>query len=84
MENKFDVAIVGAGPAGSAAAIKLARSGYDVLVLEKTQIPGQRNVSGGVLFGSFVNGLGLIDLVPEFESVAPVERKIVGHELYLL
>ncbi|MCX8201643.1 MAG: FAD-dependent oxidoreductase [Candidatus Caldarchaeum sp.] len=82
--DKFDVIVVGAGLAGSAAAIQLARSGYDVLVLEKAQLPGHRNVSGGVIFGAFQNGLGLIDLLPDFESAAPVERKITGHELYLL
>ncbi|MCS6785003.1 MAG: FAD-dependent oxidoreductase, partial [Candidatus Caldarchaeum sp.] len=84
MADKFDVIVVGAGLAGSAAAIQLARSGYDVLVLEKAQLPGHRNVSGGVIFGAFQNGLGLIDLLPDFESAAPVERKITGHELYLL
>ncbi|MEM2807399.1 MAG: FAD-dependent oxidoreductase, partial [Candidatus Caldarchaeum sp.] len=84
MVDKFDVIVVGAGPAGSAAAIKLAREGFDVLVLEKAQLPGQRNVSGGVLFGGFENGLGLVDLVPEFEEQAPVERKIAGHELYMV
>ncbi|MEM4363159.1 MAG: FAD-dependent oxidoreductase [Candidatus Caldarchaeum sp.] len=84
MAEKFDVVVVGAGPAGSAASLTLARNGYDVLMLEKTQLPGQRNVSGGVLFGGFTDGLGLIDLIPEFEEEAPLERKISGHELYLL
>ena len=82
--EKFDVIVVGAGPAGSAAALTLAREGCDVLMLEKAQLPGQRNVSGGVLFGSFQKGLGLIDLVPDFEGEAPVERKINTHELYIL
>ncbi|MEM1964877.1 MAG: FAD-dependent oxidoreductase [Candidatus Caldarchaeum sp.] len=84
MTEKFDVIVVGAGPAGSAAALTLAREGYDVLMVEKAQLPGQRNVSGGVLFGGFRDGLGLIDLIPEFEHEAPVERKISAHELYLL
>ncbi|MEM0442665.1 MAG: FAD-dependent oxidoreductase [Candidatus Caldarchaeum sp.] len=84
MADRFDVVVVGAGPAGSAAAITLAREGYDVIMLEKAQLPGQRNVSGGVLFGGFIKGLGLIDLLPEFEQEAPVERRITGHELYLI
>ncbi|MCS6769536.1 MAG: FAD-dependent oxidoreductase [Candidatus Caldarchaeum sp.] len=84
MADRFDVVVVGAGPAGSAAAITLARSGVDVIMLEKAQLPGQRNVSGGVLFGGFVKGLGLIDLLPDFEEQAPIERKISGHELYIL
>jgi len=84
MAEKFDVIVVGAGPAGSAAAITLAREGYNVLMLEKAQLPGQRNVSGGVLFGGFVNNLGLKDLIPDFEEQAPVERKIAAHELYFI
>ncbi len=84
MGEKFDVIVVGAGPAGSAAAITLARKGYDVLILEKAQLPGQRNVSGGVLFGGFQKGLGLVDLIPNFEEEAPLERRISAHELYIL
>jgi len=34
-----DVAIVGAGPAGSSAAIELARSGFSVVVLERDRFP---------------------------------------------
>lgn len=36
---KYDVAVVGAGPAGSAAAIELARAGARVLLLEKSTFP---------------------------------------------
>lgn len=35
----FDAIIVGAGPAGSAAAVHLARDGYSVLLLEKSRFP---------------------------------------------
>ncbi len=35
----FDALIVGAGPAGSAAAVHLARDGYSVLLLEKSRFP---------------------------------------------
>ncbi|MDJ0270555.1 MAG: FAD-dependent oxidoreductase [Aigarchaeota archaeon] len=84
MVEKFDVVVVGAGPAGSAAAITLAREGYDVLLLEKAKVPGHRNITGGVLFGRYLPGYGMIDLIPEFEEEAPLERRIVAHELYAL
>lgn len=48
MEN-FDVAIVGAGPAGSAAAITLARRGYSVAILDKEKFPREK------LCGDFIN-----------------------------
>ncbi|MEZ5281791.1 MAG: FAD-dependent oxidoreductase [Acidimicrobiales bacterium] len=34
-----EVVIVGAGPAGAAAAIELARSGVDALLVDKAQFP---------------------------------------------
>ena len=37
-----DVIVVGAGPAGATAATYLARSGVDVLLLEKSTFPGTR------------------------------------------
>lgn len=47
--ERFDVAIVGAGPAGSAAAISLARKGYAVILLDKAFFPREK------LCGDFVN-----------------------------
>ncbi len=82
--SEYDVIIVGAGPGGSAAALTLARRGVRVLVLEKSRAPGEGNVSGGVLYGDFTKGHGLIDLVPEFESEAPLERKVLSHEVNIL
>src|SRR5277367_2891461 len=38
----YDVAVIGAGPAGAAAAITAARSGSSVLLLEKGSFPRQR------------------------------------------
>jgi flavin-dependent dehydrogenase len=45
----FDVAIVGAGPAGSSAAIRLARSGRKVLLVDKAAFPRDK------LCGEFVS-----------------------------
>ncbi|QXJ20740.1 geranylgeranyl reductase family protein [Actinomadura graeca] len=43
-----DVIVVGAGPAGSAAACHLARSGLDVLILEKTTFPREKVCGDGL------------------------------------
>jgi menaquinone-9 beta-reductase len=47
--QQFDVVIVGAGPAGSSAAIALAREGYSVALLDKEQFPREK------LCGDFLN-----------------------------
>jgi electron transfer flavoprotein-quinone oxidoreductase len=83
-QPEFDVIVIGAGPGGAAAALSLARKGVNVLVLEKAKVPGERNMTGGVLYGDYGRDYGFINLVPEFESVAPVQRKIVSHEVVLL
>ena len=46
----FEVAVVGAGPAGSAAALTLAREGVQVLLLERGTFPGAKNVFGGRIY----------------------------------
>jgi electron transfer flavoprotein-quinone oxidoreductase len=81
---EYDVIVVGAGPGGSAAALTLARKGVKVLLLERTKVPGEANVSGGVLYGDFTKGYGLMDLLPDFESEAPLERKVLSHEVDIL
>jgi electron transfer flavoprotein-quinone oxidoreductase len=48
--SKYEVVIVGAGPAGITAAITLARAGVNVLVLEGGVFPGAENWSGAVYF----------------------------------
>lgn len=44
----YDVAIVGAGPAGSAAAMKLGKAGLRVVLLEKNKLPRSKTCGGGV------------------------------------
>ena len=61
MDEKFDCIIIGAGVAGLAAAMTLARNNLKFLLIEKGEFPGSKNVSGGVLWGS-----DLARLVPEY------------------
>jgi geranylgeranyl reductase len=55
--EKFDVIIIGAGPAGLAAAKVLGESDKRVLVLEKSQKIGQKICAGGLTLKDF--GLGI-------------------------
>ena len=45
----YDVAVIGAGPGGSAAAGGLARRGFSVLILEKAALPRYKTCGGGLL-----------------------------------
>jgi electron transfer flavoprotein-quinone oxidoreductase len=56
----------------------------DVFLLEMSASPGDANVGGGVLYGAYAKGFGLIDLVPDFEARAPLERRVYSHEVYAL
>lgn len=49
-DEAFDVAIIGAGPAGSAAAIELTRAGRHTVVFERKHFPREK-VCGGCLSG---------------------------------
>ena len=51
--NIFDVAVIGAGPAGGSAALALARNGFDVVLLEKAALPRYKTCGGGVLHRAF-------------------------------
>ena len=79
MATDFDVVVVGAGRAGTAAAYKLAKADVDVALVERAKQPGMKNVTGGVLYGQILE-----DLVPEFPEEAPLERHVVEHNIRLL
>jgi electron transfer flavoprotein-quinone oxidoreductase len=76
----FDVIVIGAGPAGSAAALVAARAGLKVLLLERGEYPGSKNVSGAALYGSAI----MHELLPNWWEHAPVERYICRRGLAFL
>ncbi len=84
MRRDFDVIVVGAGPSGSACALQLAREGVNTILLEKQRSPGERNTSSGIIYGGEFGSFGLRSLVPDFETTAPLERKISSHEVIVL
>ena len=71
MDEQFEVIIIGAGPAGISAAITLARAGMEVVVLERGEYPGAKNVYGGILFTH-----QLEKTVPDVVDDAPYERAV--------
>jgi electron transfer flavoprotein-quinone oxidoreductase len=79
MADDFDVIVVGAGMAGCAAAIRLAQGGANVLLLERAQEPGAKNLSGGVLWGH-----DLDPILPQWANEMPVERHVVRKRFGLL
>ena len=78
--DHFDVIIVGAGPAGSAAALVTARAGLNVLLIERGEYPGAKNVSGAAFYGSAM----LNQLIPNWWEQAPVERYICRRDVILI
>jgi electron transfer flavoprotein-quinone oxidoreductase len=80
MAKSFDVIVVGAGPAGSLAALKLARAGYSVVIVERGQRPGAKNMFGGLLHNAPV----LNELLPGFPEEAPLERHVYKKVLAFL
>jgi len=79
MAEKFDSVVVGAGPAGIAAAYTMAKAGLNVLILEKGEKPGAKNVFGGVIFRHHTE-----QIAPEFWKTAPVERRVIEYQYWLM
>lgn len=75
-KEKFniDAIVVGAGPAGISAALTLKRGGKNVVVIERSDKAGTKNMFGGAVYLNSIKSI-----LPESFNKAPYERFIVNH-----
>jgi electron transfer flavoprotein-quinone oxidoreductase len=77
--TEFDAVVVGAGPAGSIAALKLAQAERSVCLLERGPYPGSKNLYGGVVYGRILD-----EIIPEWRDEAPIERWVTRRVTMIL
>ncbi len=77
--EKFEVIVVGAGLAGLSAAYSLAQEGVEVVVIERGDYPGAKNVTGGRLYTR-----PLQNYLPELWKEAPFERAVTNEIVTLI
>lgn len=78
-EPDFEVIVIGAGVAGCVAAYQLAQQGRSVLLIERGEAPGSKNLSGGILYSRCIE-----QVFPDFLAEAPVERRITRNYINFL
>lgn len=77
MNNAFDAIIIGAGPAGSTAAIRLASAGWSVAIVEKRDFP-RRKVCGECIAASNLPLLDALGVGEQFDALAGPALRQVG------
>ncbi len=78
-EEKFDAIIVGGGLAGLSASIVMARAGLEVMLVERGDYCGAKNMTGGRLYGH-----SLEKIFPNFADEAPVERIVKKEKISIM
>lgn len=76
--HKVDVIVVGAGPAGVSAAITIARGGKKVVLIERGNVSGAKNMYGGVIYSHAAE-----EIFPNYKE-APIERFVNNHSYILM
>ncbi len=77
--KKFQCIVVGAGFGGCAAAIRLAQQGVDVLLVERADEGGAKNLSGGILWGN-----DLATILPDWKKEMPYDRPVSNKKVGFL
>src|SRR5260370_36234972 len=77
--EKLDGVAGGAGPAGSAAAITMAKAGLQVALLERGARPGSQHVMGGILYNHYLE-----EIVGDAWKEAPLERPIIEERRWMM
>jgi len=78
-EEIFDVIVVGGGIAGLVSAYQLAKSGHEVVLIERGVEAGSKNLSGGVFYSRIME-----EIFPDFLKEAPIERHITRNIISFL
>ena len=78
-ETDFDAIVVGAGCAGTVASYELAQAGKSVLLVERGNYAGAKNMTGGRVYSHALRAV-----FPGFESEAPLERRVAHEKISLL
>ena len=77
--SDFDIIVVGAGCAGAVAGYVAAASGKSVLMVERGNYAGAKNMTGGRIYSHALKAV-----FPDFENEAPLERKITHERMAFL
>ena len=78
-EDGYDVVVVGGGVAGATAAYMLANAGKSVVLVERGDFCGSKNMTGGRLYAH-----SLEKIIPGFAEECPVERRVVKERICML
>ena len=75
---KMDAIVVGGGPAGLSAAYTMAKEGLEVMLVERGEYCGAKNV-GGLVYGTVLN-----EMIPNAFDKAPIERPVSRRSMVFL
>jgi electron transfer flavoprotein-quinone oxidoreductase len=79
-DERLDAIVVGAGPAGSAAAYTMARAGLQVALVERGTRPGSKNVMGGILYTHYLEQV----VGESWKAEAQLERPIIEEQRWMM